>query len=86
MNNEIFDEIRRSFKIKLITSIRFKEVCGFTFVFKETINIVRNTISSAEIKPLGIIYSENGEYYFAPLENISNIEEIVKEYVRYMSD
>ncbi len=85
MSDEILDEIRRSFKIKPITHIRFKELYGFTFVFKETINVVQNTISSAEMKPLGIIYFENDEYYFAPLEHVDNIEDIVSEYVLYMS-
>ena len=38
-------------------------------------------ISSAEIKPLGIIYEENGEYYLSPLDRIDDIEAIMKEFV-----
>ena len=42
---------------------------------------INNNLSSAEILPIGIIYDENGEYYFAPLHETDEIHEIVKSFV-----
>ena len=82
MKDDIFKDIENIFEFSLDTSYEFKELYGFTFVFKTQILIFKNQISSAEIAPAGIIYEENGEYYFAPLYKSSDIEEIVKEYVK----
>lgn len=38
--------------------------------------------SSAEIRPLGIIYEESGEYYLAPIDVVDEIDEVVKEFVK----
>lgn len=81
MKDKVFDEIIGIFEITEDTHIEFKEIYGFTFVFMTKIVTFRNRISSAEIQPAGIIYEENGEYYFAPLYRADNIDEIVKEYV-----
>jgi hypothetical protein len=81
MLDNTIDEIMDIFEIQHSTKIEFKEVCGFTFVSISKINIIRNNVS-AEIRPLGIIYEENDEYYFAPLHGADNIEEIIKEYVK----
>ena len=69
------------FKINQNTEYKFKKIYGFTFVFEEKILEIDEKISSAEIKPLGIIYEENGEYYLSPLDRINDIEAIMKEFV-----
>lgn len=58
----------------------FREVCGFTFVFRRDITTLNNELTSAEIIPIGIIYEENDEYYFAPLDGQYEIDEIVKSF------
>lgn len=60
----------------------FYEICGFTFVFKSEFLQVKNQISSASITPIGIIYDENEEYYFAPLADDVNVDNIVKNYLK----
>ena len=70
------------FKINQDTEFKFKDSYGFTFVFEENILRINEKISSAELKPVGIIYEENDEYYFAPLYGRDNIDEIIREYVK----
>ena len=82
MSDDIFDELREIFEISQDVKIEFKEIYGLTFAFESKINIMRNSIVSTEIAPLGIIYEENDEYYFAPLDEVENINEIIKEYVK----
>ena len=82
MKDEIFKYISDILDVEMETSYEFKELHGLTFVFIRKILSFRNRISSAEIRPAGIIYEENGEYYFAPLYDVDNIEEIVKEFVK----
>ena len=82
MSDNIFKDIKSIFEIRDNTTFEFKEICGFTFVFKTQILILRNKVSSAEIKPVGIIYEEKGEFYFAPLGRAGDIDEIVREYVK----
>ena len=82
MSDDIFDELREIFEISQDVKIEFKEIYGLTFAFESKINIMRNSIVSTEIAPLGIIYKENDEYYFAPLDEVENIDEIIKEYVK----
>lgn len=82
MSDDIFEDLRKIFEIKQDIIIEFKEVYGFTFVFSTRIHTLKDGTSSGEIKPLGIIYNENGEYYFAPLDRVENIPEIIKEYVK----
>lgn len=60
----------------------FREVCGFTFVFEKEEMWSHSQIASAEIKPIAIIYEENGQYYLAPIDVVDQIEEVVKEFVR----
>ncbi|MBQ2666184.1 hypothetical protein [Methanobrevibacter sp.] len=81
--SDIFEEIGEIFEIAQDTGIEFKEICGFTFVFKTRTVMFRGKVSAFEMKPLGIIYDENGEYYFAPLYRKVNLEAVVKEYVNY---
>lgn len=62
----------------------FKNMCGLTFVYEETFFMCGEKISSAEMKPVGIIYEENDDFYFAPLDEIDKIEPIIKEFVAFM--
>ena len=59
----------------------FEKRFGLTFVFRQDITFIRDEITSAEIIPMGIIYEENDQYYFAPLYDKDEIEAIVKEFV-----
>ncbi len=67
--------------IKGISEYQFQEICGFTFVFKREILIINNQLSSGEVKPIGIIYEENGEYYLAALDVIDKIDEVIHQFV-----
>lgn len=69
------------FNIRKNVEFKFREIFGFTFVFRQTFFCIGEKVSSAEIKPVGIIYEENGEFYFAPLDEVSEIDAIVKEFV-----
>ena len=68
--------------IKENNEYQFREVCGLTFVFKRGIILINNQISSGEIKPIAIIYEENGQYYLAPLDVVDEINEVVKQFVK----
>ena len=81
MRDEIMDFVLDQFGIAEDVTFEFHKLCGFTFVFQKSIFTFRNDCSSAEIKPVGIIYEENGEYYLAPLDEVSEINAIVKEFV-----
>lgn len=81
MSDDILDEIKNIFEITEDTDYEFRKLYGFTFVFKRKIISVGEKISSAEIKPAGIIYEENGQYYYAPLDKTENITEIIEKYV-----
>lgn len=85
MSDEAITDILKIFEVNQNITIEFKKAYGFTFVFKKRIITFHDHIS-AEIKPLGIIYDENGEYYFAPLYRSVNINQVVYEYVkRYLT-
>ena len=64
------------------SEIEFGEKYGLTFAFKKKTIHLNKMISSCEIYPLGIIYKENDECYFAPLYQVDNIDEIIEEYVK----
>lgn len=82
MSDDILKDINEYLKIDEDTAFEFKKIYGLTLVFKTTVTTVRDRLSSAEIKPVAIIYEENDQYYLAPLSELDNIEEIVKEYVK----
>lgn len=75
------DFIKDVLKISEKIEYEFREIHGFTFVFETSITSLGDKISSAEIKPVGIIYDENGEYYLAPLDNDIQNEAIIKDFV-----
>lgn len=78
----MIDELKNILEINETSEMEFCEKYGFTFVFERKIIHINDKLTSAEIKALGIIYIENDEYYFAPLDNEANINEIIKEYVK----
>ena len=67
--------------INEIEKIEFKKKYNLTFVFQTKTTLYNDIIASSEITPLGIIYTNEKDYYFAPLCEDYNISEIVKEYV-----
>lgn len=73
------------FKINQDTEFKFKDSYGFTFVFEENILRINEKISSVELKPVGIIYEENDEYYFAPLDEVGDIKAIINEFMKEYS-
>lgn len=81
MDREINKFIEDTLGIKIIEEYEFKKIYGLTFVFKRAISTINERISSAEIRPVGIIYEENGQYYLAPLDVIDEISEVIKEFV-----
>lgn len=81
MDERVQEFIEDIFDFKIDTEYHFKTLYGLTFVFKNEIASVRDSVSSASIIPMGIIYRENDEYYFAPLDETYQINEIVKEFV-----
>ena len=79
MKEEIKDLILEMTDIKEISEYEFHNLCGFTFVFKREFLQFRDDISSASIAPVGIIYDENEEYYFAPFAEDVNVKEIIEK-------
>ena len=82
MSDDIIRDLKEIFEIKEESNYEFSELYGLTFVFQTKILHVKDVLSSAEIKPLGIIYTENDDFYFAPLDKVENMPEIIKEYVK----
>ena len=80
------DLIEKFLDIKTKNEYLFHELCGLTFVFKRHTTFLNSQITSGEIYPLGIIYEENGQYYYAPLYDEDEIDKIVSEYVKIFSE
>ena len=83
MKDEVEKFLEDIFKIDHHDKFEFRTLFGFTFVIKQTVFEVNDKISSEEISPVGIIYEENDEIYFAPLDETIKIEPIIKEFVNY---
>lgn len=81
MDENIESFIRKFIEINKDEEILFKKLYGFYFTFRTTHTRINSKITSSEIIPLGIIYEENDEYYFAPIHNEVKIEEIIKNFV-----
>lgn len=80
--DDIKEFIEDTFGVKKIKEYDFRQICGFTFVFESDIICIKEKVSSASINPVGIIYEENGEFYFTPLHETVEIEEVIKAYVK----
>ena len=83
MKDKIEDYLEDLFKIYTKENFEFKTLCGFTFVIKRTMFELDGRASSEEISPAGIIFEENDEIYFAPLDETIKIEAIVEEFVKH---
>lgn len=81
MKDEINEFLKDHFGIEDRTTIEFREFFGFTFAIEKSVYIFQGRYTSAEIKPVAIIYEENGEFYLAPLDKTTKIDTIVKEFV-----
>ncbi len=81
MRDELNEFLIDLFEIDKKTEIEFRQLYGFTFVFRKTVLKIEGDLTSAEIKPIGIIYEENGEFYFAPLDKVDKKDNIIKKYV-----
>ncbi len=81
MNDDIMKFVKDMFKFDETIEFHFREICGFTFVIKKSFLKLKDEVTSAEVKVAGIIFEENGEYYFAPLDKHSKKEQIIKEFV-----
>jgi hypothetical protein len=81
MKDEILKFVKDEFKIDEKIEIDFREIYGLTFVIKKTVLKLNEKLSSAEVKVIGIIYEENDEYYFAPLDKIGEKDPIIEEFV-----
>ena len=82
MDRHIQDMIGEMLNFSISHEYMFAERCGLTFVFRKDTTLINSEVASIEILPVGIIYEENGEYYYAPLHGGDEIDEIVKEYVK----
>lgn len=81
MDKYIRKAIDYIFDFSTTTEYLFHESHGLTFVFRRDVTMLNSELTSAEILPVGIIYEENEEFYFAPLHGNDEITEIVKEFV-----
>lgn len=84
MKEEVKKFISDISNIEIINEYEFHELCGLTFVCKSEFFQVKNQISSASITHIGIIYTENNEYYFAPLSDDINVDQVVKNYLKFI--
>lgn len=81
MEDRITKFVYDTFEITRDSKYHFKKLYGLTLVFKDDVITIKNRVSSYSLKPVGIIYEENKEFYFAPLDRTASLNEIVKEYV-----
>ena len=81
MNDEIMELVKNILNFDETVEFHFREIYGFTFVIKKSFLKLNKKVTSAEVKVAGIIFEENGEYYFAPLDKHSKKEQIIKEFV-----
>ncbi len=82
MDKHVKEFLGKMFELKMKNKYLFRKLYGLTFVFRRDIVYLNDYMSSGEILPVGIIYEENGEYYFARLDSKDDIEGIVEEFVK----
>ena len=85
MSDDILDTIEKFFEFEYDIVYEFKVTYGLTFAFKTTTTIFKGKVTSVEIEPVGIIYEENDEYYFAPLDEVGDIKVIINEFMKRCS-
>lgn len=81
MEDKLKKFVYDTFEIETDSKYQFKEMYGLTFVFKNETVMIKKRLSSNSLSPVGIIYKENDEYYFAPLDKNVSISDAVHEYV-----
>ena len=81
MATRIEEYLHDTFSIEKIAEYEYETRFGLTFVFKRELITLKNRISSCEIDPVGIIFEENGKYYFAPLHEDYEIDDIIHGFV-----
>lgn len=81
MEDKLKKFVYDTFEIETDSEYQFKEMYGLTFVFKNETVMINKRLSSKLLSPVGIIYEENDEYYFAPIDENVSISETVWEYV-----
>lgn len=82
MEDKLKKFVYDTFEIETDSEYQFKEMYGLTFVFKNETVMINKRLSSKLLSPVGIIYEENDEYYFAPLDEKISPSDAVKEYVK----
>ena len=80
MNRLVEDLMCNVLNMDITHEYHFRKHCGFTFALRYDTIIINEELSSISIEPVGIIYEENGEYYYAPLDSSDEIAEIIKEF------
>ena len=83
MDRHIESLMEDMFEFTIKTEYHFRDLYGLTFVTRNDITSFQDQLTAAEIQVVGIIYEENDEIYFAPLDEIGKIEPIVKEFVKH---
>lgn len=83
---DIEDAIAKILKIEHISSYEFKEIeiddlKTVYFIFKQNINIIKDTVQNASIEPIAFIYKINDEYYLFYLNNKKIQKKVIKEFV-----
>lgn len=81
MEDKLKKFVHDTFEIETDGEYQFKEMYGLTFVFKNETVLIKKRIISNSLSPVGIIYEENDEYYFAPLDENISLSDVVPEYI-----
>ncbi len=82
MEDDILKFIQDTFEIEIDSKYHFKKLYGLTFVYRDDVISTKNSINAYSLTPLGIIYDEKEEYYFAPIDESATISDVVQEYVK----
>ena len=85
MEDKLKKFVYDTFEIETDSEYQFKEMYGLAFVFKNETVMINKRLSSKLLSPVGIIYEENDEYYFAPLDEVGDIKVIINEFMKRCS-
>ena len=66
--------------------IEFKKIHDLTFVTQSQILVISDKIASAQIKVVGIIYTHDNDFYFAPLLENCDVGKIAEAYAKTMEE
>lgn len=82
MDKEVKEFLDEMLEITNDIEYVFEKRFGLTFVFRRDITFIRDKITSAEIIPIGIIYEENDQYYFAPYMTRTRLRQLLKNLLK----